>query len=86
MLHAVGADSVDDEPVGARDGAPPTRCGVAYRRLLLRLAARDLDRLASRSTTWPPSWPTSPARTLEAALAIARAEVGPRTPTRAGSR
>ena len=57
---------------------------VAYRRLLLRLAARDLLARASASTTSPPSSPTSPPATLEAALADRprRGSATPRPPRR----
>jgi glutamate-ammonia-ligase adenylyltransferase len=76
LLRAVGARPDDETPVGA--GADSEACDalrVEYRRMLLRLAARDLahdvgvdDAAAELSDL--------AAGTLEAALAIARARVG----------
>lgn len=76
LLEAVGADHTDDAP---RSGRPDTEAvdalRVEYRRLLLRLAARDLshgvgvDDIAAELSDLA-------AGTLEAALAIARTRVG----------
>ena len=44
LLRAVGADPTDDAPLAMRpDAAAVDALRVAYRRLLLRLAARDLS-------------------------------------------
>jgi glutamate-ammonia-ligase adenylyltransferase len=77
LLAAVGADPVSEHPVA---GVPEQRAmdalRVEYRRHLLRLAARDLahhvgvDDVAAELSDLA-------AGTLEAALAIARAHVGP---------
>jgi len=76
LLRAVGADPDADTPVATR---PDRECvddlRVRYRRLLLRLAARDLshglgvDDVAAELSDLA-------AGTLEAALAVARARVG----------
>ncbi|MGN6781146.1 MAG: bifunctional [glutamine synthetase] adenylyltransferase/[glutamine synthetase]-adenylyl-L-tyrosine phosphorylase [Marmoricola sp.] len=76
LLHAVGADPSDARPVATvEDATALDALRVEYRRLLLRLAARDLahdlaldDAAAELSDL--------AAGTLEAALAIARARVG----------
>ncbi|MGN6252923.1 MAG: bifunctional [glutamine synthetase] adenylyltransferase/[glutamine synthetase]-adenylyl-L-tyrosine phosphorylase [Marmoricola sp.] len=76
LLRAVGADPGEPRPVAAlEDTAALDALRVEYRRLLLRLAARDLahdlgvdDAAAELSDL--------AAGTLEAALAVARARVG----------
>ena len=76
MLTAVGADPHADEPVaGLPDAEAVDALRVEYRRILLRLAARDLahhvglDDAAAEISDLA-------AATLEAALAVARARVG----------
>jgi glutamate-ammonia-ligase adenylyltransferase len=76
LLRAVGADPAVDAPVAGGDDAQNVDAlRVEYRRLLLRLAARDLshgvgvDDVAAELSDLA-------AGTLEAALAIARARVG----------
>jgi [glutamine synthetase] adenylyltransferase / [glutamine synthetase]-adenylyl-L-tyrosine phosphorylase len=76
LLRSVGADPAAASPVAAGpDGACVDALRVAYRRLLLRLAARDLrhdegvDDVAAELSDLA-------AGTLEAALAIARARLG----------
>ncbi len=77
LLRAVGADPADAVPVSALpDDEAADALRVEYRRVLLRLAARDLthdvgvdDAAAELSDL--------AAGTLEAALAVARARVGP---------
>ncbi len=76
LLRAVGADPDDREPVArAEFDAAADALRVEYRRLLLRLAARDLahgvgvDDVAAELSDLA-------AGTLEAALAVARAKVG----------
>lgn len=74
LLEAVGASPHAPEPVAtAADSADALR--VAYRGLLLGIAARDLSGLASMEavSTWLSDLADA---TLEAALAIARADVG----------
>ncbi len=76
LLRAVGADPADRDPVSTMDHAASLDAlRVEYRRVLLRLAARDLahhvgvdDAAAELSDL--------AAGTLDAALAIARAKVG----------
>jgi len=76
LLRAVGADPTDPVPVATRpDAEAVDALRVEYRRLLLRLASRDLthglgvdDAAAELSDL--------AAGTLEAALAVARARVG----------
>ena len=76
LLSAVGADPEDPQPVATLPlAAAPDALRVEYRRLLLRLAARDLahhlgvdDAAAELSDL--------AAGTLDAALAVARAKVG----------
>lgn len=75
LLVAVGADPASPTPVAAPDGADPLR--LAYRREVLRIAARDLtasDPLAELSGVAAELADLADA-TIEAALAIARAEV-----------
>ncbi len=76
LLRAVGADPDAPEPVAALpDGEALDALRVEYRRLLLRLAARDLahgmgvDDVAAELSDLASG-------TLEAALAVARARVG----------
>ncbi len=76
LLRAVGADPDDAVPVATlADGEAVDALRVEYRRLLLRLAARDLahdegvDDVAAELSDLA-------AGTLEAALAVARARVG----------
>jgi glutamate-ammonia-ligase adenylyltransferase len=76
MLVAVGADPTADAPVaGLPDAEAVDALRVEYRRILLRLAARDLahhvgiDDAAAEISDLA-------AATLEAALAVARARVG----------
>ena len=76
LLRAVGADPLDAVPVATgEDAGCVDALRVAYRRLLLRLAARDLshgvgvDDVAAELSDLA-------AGTLDAALAIARARVG----------
>ena len=76
MLTAVGADPADDHPTATRpDAEAVDAMRVEYRRLLLRLAARDLahrvgvDDVAAELSDLA-------AATLEAGLAVARARVG----------
>ena len=59
---AVGADPADAAPVAAADRrrGRVDALRVEYRRVLLRLAARDLGPPRWASTTSRPSWPTSP--------------------------
>ncbi len=76
LLEAVGADPADAAPVATvPDAAAVDALRVEYRRILLRLAARDLahevgvDDVAAELSDLA-------AGTLEAALAVARARVG----------
>lgn len=76
MLAAVGADPADPTPTATLpDGEAVDAMRVEYRRLLLRLAARDLshdvgvDDIAAELSDLA-------AATLEAGLAVARARVG----------
>ncbi len=77
LLRAVGADPTDPAPAAGRpDGEAVDALRVEYRRVLLRLAARDLahhlgvDDVAAELSELA-------AGTLDAALAIARQRVGP---------
>jgi [glutamine synthetase] adenylyltransferase / [glutamine synthetase]-adenylyl-L-tyrosine phosphorylase len=81
LLRAVGADPHDPAPVAGRpDAEAVDALRVEYRRLLLRLASRDLahhlpvDDAAAEIADLA-------AGTLEAALAVARARVGPSAAT-----
>ncbi len=76
LLRAVGADPSDAQPVATlRDAAARDALRVEYRRVLLRLAARDLahhqgvDDVAAELSDLAGG-------TLDAALAVARAQVG----------
>jgi [glutamine synthetase] adenylyltransferase / [glutamine synthetase]-adenylyl-L-tyrosine phosphorylase len=75
LLEAVGADPMATEPVAADAGpAAPDALRAAYRRLLLRLAARDLG-MAIRVDDVAAELADLAAAALEAALAIARARL-----------
>jgi len=78
LMRAVGADPTAHEPVATRpDAEAVDALRVEYRRILLRLAARDLahhmgvDDVAAEISDLA-------AGTLDAALAVARARVGER--------
>ena len=77
LLTAVGADPNRLDPVAAGAGTPALDAlRVTYRRILLGIAARDISGLADMDTV--ASWLSDLADSvLEAALAVARAEVGP---------
>ena len=76
MLTAVGADPHDAEPVaGLPDAEAVDALRVEYRRILLRLAARDLAHHVSIDDAAAEISDLA-AGTLEAALAIARARLG----------
>lgn len=75
LLSAVGADPMAPEPVAAPGAATLDDLRVAYRRHLLGIAARDLSGLAAMEAV--AAWLSDLAdATLDAALAIARADVG----------
>ncbi|QZY30360.1 bifunctional [glutamine synthetase] adenylyltransferase/[glutamine synthetase]-adenylyl-L-tyrosine phosphorylase [Nocardioides coralli] len=76
LLAAVGADPDDPEPVATLpDAAAVAALRVEYRRVLLRLAARDLAHGQGMDDT-AAELSDLAAGTLEAALAVARARVG----------
>ena len=76
LLAAVGADPTSDEPVASgTDADRVDALRVAYRRLLLRLAARDLSHAVGVDDV-AAELSDLAAGTLDAALAIARARVG----------
>jgi glutamate-ammonia-ligase adenylyltransferase len=77
LLTAVGAHPEDPYPVASgADELVLDALRVGYRRILLGIAARDISGLASMDTV--AAWLSDLADcVLEAALAIARAEVGP---------
>lgn len=76
VLVAVGADPHDAEPVaGLPDAEAVDALRVEYRRILLRLAARDLAHHVSVDDAAAEISDLA-AATLEAALAVARARVG----------
>jgi glutamate-ammonia-ligase adenylyltransferase len=76
LLAAVGADPEASSPVSSgNDAARVDALRVAYRQLLLRLAARDLSHHASVDDV-AAELSDLAAGTLDAALAIARARVG----------
>jgi glutamate-ammonia-ligase adenylyltransferase len=78
LLRAVGADPDEAEPMATvPDGEALDALRVEYRRLLLRLAARDLAHGQGVDDT-AAELSDLAAGTLEAALAIARARVGER--------
>lgn len=75
LLVAVGADPTRLEPVAGEPSAATDALRRAYRRHLLGIATRDLSGLAPMEAV--ATWLSDVAdATLEAALAIARAEVG----------
>jgi len=75
MLTAVGADPSSDQPVaGLPDAEAVDALRVEYRRILLRLAARDLAHHVSLDDAAAEISDLA-AATLEAALAVARARV-----------
>jgi glutamate-ammonia-ligase adenylyltransferase len=76
LLAAVGADPRDADPVaGLADGADPgTQLRIAYRRRLLRVAARDLTGEDALDAVMAELADVTVAA-LDAALAIARAEL-----------
>ena len=75
LLRAVGADPGDDVPVATvADGAALDALRVEYRRVLLRLAARDLAHGQAVDDTAAEISDLA-SGTLEAALAVARARV-----------
>jgi glutamate-ammonia-ligase adenylyltransferase len=76
LLTAVGADPLDPTPVSTLDqGAAQDALRVEYRRLLLRLVARDLAHHLGVDDT-AAELSDLAAGTLDAALAVARAKVG----------
>ncbi|WP_101524798.1 bifunctional [glutamine synthetase] adenylyltransferase/[glutamine synthetase]-adenylyl-L-tyrosine phosphorylase [Nocardioides houyundeii] len=76
LLEAVGADARSDCPVASLpDGAAVDALRVEYRRILLRLAARDLAHHQSLDDT-AAELADLAAGTLDAALAVARARLG----------
>ncbi|WP_426246704.1 bifunctional [glutamine synthetase] adenylyltransferase/[glutamine synthetase]-adenylyl-L-tyrosine phosphorylase [Nocardioides sp. LHG3406-4] len=76
LLRAVGADPDDPSPVSTlSESAAPDALRVEYRRVLLRLAARDLAHGQALDDT-AAELSDLAAGTLEAALAVARARVG----------
>ncbi|WP_121258467.1 bifunctional [glutamine synthetase] adenylyltransferase/[glutamine synthetase]-adenylyl-L-tyrosine phosphorylase [Nocardioides ferulae] len=76
LLRAVGADAADPSPTATvPDDAAVGALRVEYRRLLLRLAARDLAHHASVDDV-AAELADLAAGTLEAALAVARQRVG----------
>ena len=74
MLHAVGADPVGPEDPVACAKEPVAALAAAYRRRLLHVAARDLTGAASVDAV-SQELADIAAAVLEAALAIARAEL-----------
>ncbi|HEY0949595.1 bifunctional [glutamine synthetase] adenylyltransferase/[glutamine synthetase]-adenylyl-L-tyrosine phosphorylase [Nocardioides sp.] len=77
LLAAVGADPSDPEPVATRpDAEAVDALRVEYRRVLLRLAARDLAHHLSVDDA-AAELSDLAAGTLDAALAVARQRVGP---------
>ncbi|MFM8896924.1 MAG: bifunctional [glutamine synthetase] adenylyltransferase/[glutamine synthetase]-adenylyl-L-tyrosine phosphorylase, partial [Actinomycetales bacterium] len=81
LLSAVGADPVQREPVAQGSGTVILdRMRIAYRTCLLGIAARDLTGLAGMETV--ADWLSDLAdAVLEAALAVARAQVPAGSPT-----
>ena len=76
LLRAVGADPADDAPVATSpDAEAVDALRLGYRRLVLRLAARDLAH-ATAVEDVAAELSDLAAATLEAALAVARARVG----------
>ncbi|MGH3490458.1 MAG: bifunctional [glutamine synthetase] adenylyltransferase/[glutamine synthetase]-adenylyl-L-tyrosine phosphorylase [Actinopolymorphaceae bacterium] len=80
LLEAVGADPLAAEPIAADAGpSGPDALRVTYRRLLLRLAARDLA-MAVTVDDAAAELADLAAAALEAALAIARARLADGAP------
>ena len=76
MLRAVGADPHDPESPTAAGQQPAAALAAAYRRRLLHLAARDLTGAATVDVVGEELADIA-ATVLEAALAVARAELPP---------
>ncbi len=76
MLRAVGADPDDPESPTATGQEPTAALAAAYRRRLLHLAARDLTGAATVDVVGEELADIA-AAVLEAALAVARAELPP---------
>jgi [glutamine synthetase] adenylyltransferase / [glutamine synthetase]-adenylyl-L-tyrosine phosphorylase len=77
LLSAVAADPHKEEPVAVpRDGDPAGPLAAAYRRRVLHLAARDLTGVATVDEVGGELADLA-AAVLEAALAVARAELPP---------
>ena len=76
MLRAVGADPHDPESPTAAGAEPVAALAAAYRRRLLHLAARDLTGVATVDVVGEELADIA-AAVLEAALAVARAELPP---------
>ena len=76
MLRAVGADPHDPESPTAAGAEPAAALAAAYRRRLLHLAARDLTGAATVDVVGEELADIA-AAVLEAALAVARAELPP---------
>ena len=76
MLRAVGADPHDPESPTAAGSEPTAELAAAYRRRLLHLAARDLTGAATVDVVGEELADIA-AAVLEAALAVARAELPP---------
>ena len=76
MLRAVGADPGDPESPTAVGAEPVAALAAAYRRRLLHLAARDLTGVATVDVVGEELADIA-AAVLEAALAVARAELPP---------
>ena len=76
MLRAVGADPHDPESPTAADSEPTAALAAAYRRRLLHLAAQDLTGAATVDVVGEELADIA-AAVLEAALAVARAELPP---------
>ena len=76
MLRAVGADPHDPESPTATGQEPTAALAAAYRRRLLHLAARDLTGAATVDVVGEELADIA-AAVLEAALAVARAELPP---------
>ena len=85
LLAAVGAGDGETPTARATGRTCWTRCARRTGSALLDLAARDVTG-ALPWTTSRPSWPTSPAATLAAGLAVALAGARRGPPSRAGWR
>jgi glutamate-ammonia-ligase adenylyltransferase len=83
LLHAVEANPLDDPPVAdlaALDGTDPAAAlAAAYKRRILHLAARDLTGVADLQAV-AAELADIAAAALDAALAVARAELPPGSP------